>query len=140
VLAERVEDVRQVRRDLWDEAGRVALAVEEDVVGADVDGDEGDLAWVLVEKLDGVTQLRARPVRAPAVRDHGRGAFAAAAQLDQAEMFSAAVARQLEQLVGVSLVVARGRAVGVRAPDRLRLGSRPWGEPPARAASRSPAT
>jgi hypothetical protein len=98
---------------------QVAATVEEDVVGPEVDRDEGDLALMLVQEVDGITELGARVVRAAAARDHGCRALAAAAQLDQAELVTTAVACQLEQLVGVPLVVARGRAVGVRAADRL---------------------
>ena len=56
MLAERGDDMRQVGGDLRNEARRVEVAFEE-VVGADVDGDERHLTFVLVEESDRFIEL-----------------------------------------------------------------------------------
>ncbi len=108
----RSQDRRQVLRD----CGRPATA--QDVVRADVDRDERDLPGVLLQERDRLRELGAFLVRAEPAEAERRRRLAAAAELDLSQL-CVVVPNELEQLVGVPLVVAGRRLPARRAADRL---------------------
>ena len=103
-LTERAEDRRQVLADRGD-AGRQArkAGLAGEVVGADVDRDEGDELPVGMQERDGLVELAAVVVGTDAAVDHRRGRLAGAAELDQLEV-GIPLAGHGEELVRVALV------------------------------------
>ena len=112
------QDRREVRHD------RGGPTATQDVVRSQVDRHERHLAGMLLEKRHRLLELRAVVVTAEAAGYERQRRLAAAAELHLAEL-RVSVARQLEELVGVALVVAGRRLPARRAPDRLEpLGKR----------------